>query len=72
MKEDIIPADRREIISSMEPLLLGARHRYHLTDLALDLTQSSVRFRTSLPTSIVFPAALAGRWMPGLFPEQPT
>src|SRR3984885_6986473 len=53
MKEDIQPADRGETISSMEPLLLGARHREHLTDLALDLTQKSAGFRASLPTSIV-------------------
>jgi hypothetical protein len=37
----------------MEPLLVGARHRQRLTDLALDLTQKSAGFRASLPTSIV-------------------
>jgi Fic family protein len=37
----------------MEPLLLGTRHREHLTDLALDLTQKSAGFRASLPASIV-------------------
>ena len=53
MKADILPADRGEIVASMEPLLLGTRHREHLTDLALDLTQKSAGFRASLPTSIV-------------------
>jgi Fic family protein len=37
----------------MEPLLLGARHRDRLTDLALDLTQRSAGFRASLPSSIL-------------------
>ncbi len=37
----------------MEPLLLGARHRERLTDLALDLTQRSAGFRASLPSSIL-------------------
>lgn len=53
MKADITTADRGEIVALMEPLLLGARHRQHLTDLALDLTQKSAGFRASLPTSIV-------------------
>src|SRR3984957_9738939 len=53
MKADNKAADRGETTSSMEPLLLGARHREHLTDLALDLTQKSAGFRASLPTSIV-------------------
>jgi Fic family protein len=52
MIADILPADR-ELVSLMEPLLLGVRHRELLTDLALDLTQRSAGFRASLPTSIL-------------------
>ncbi|MDP9054290.1 MAG: Fic family protein [Acidobacteriota bacterium] len=37
----------------MEPLLLGARHRGPLTDLALNLTQKAAGFRARLPTSIL-------------------
>jgi hypothetical protein len=36
-----------------EPLILGARHREHLTDLTLDLTHRSAGFRSSLPASIL-------------------
>ncbi len=53
MIADILPADRGELVSLMEPLLLGARHREHLTDLALDLTQRSAGFRASLPSGIL-------------------
>jgi Fic family protein len=53
MKADILTADRGEMISLMEPLLLGARHREHLTDLALNLTQRSAGFRAGLPASIL-------------------
>ena len=53
MITDTLPADRGEVASLMEPLLLGARHRERLTDLALDLTQRSAGFRASLPTGIL-------------------
>jgi Fic family protein len=53
MKEDVVPVDRGELVSLMEPLLLGARHRERLTDLALDLTQRSAGFRASLPSSLL-------------------
>lgn len=48
-------ADRGEPVSMMEPLLLGegSRHRSSLTDLALELAQSSAGFRRSLPESLV-------------------
>jgi hypothetical protein len=58
MRADILSADRGELISRMEPLLVGARHREQLTDLALDLTQKSAGFRASLPPGIL--ASLAG------------
>jgi Fic family protein len=47
-------ADRGEPVSLMEPLLLGegSRHRPGLTDLALELAQSSAGFRRSLPESV--------------------
>lgn len=46
--------DRGEPVSLMEPLLLGegSRHRPGLTDLALELAQSSAGFRRSLPENI--------------------
>src|SRR3984957_12892363 len=53
MKADILPVNRGELVSLMEPLLLGARHRERLTDLALDLRQRSAGVRASLPTSIL-------------------
>jgi Fic family protein len=55
MKADIKEQDRGEIVSLMEPLLIGdgSRHRGALTDLALDLTQKSVGFRRSLPPSLL-------------------
>jgi hypothetical protein len=53
MDADITTADRGEIVSVMEPLLLGPRHRGALTDLAFDLTQKSAAFRASLPASIL-------------------
>jgi Fic family protein len=49
----MLSADRGEMVSLMEPLLLGTRHRDHLNDLALNLTQRSAGFRASLPTSIL-------------------
>lgn len=55
MKADIKPAARDELVSLMEPLLIGSdsRHRGPLTDLALDLTQKSAGFRRSLPPSLL-------------------
>ncbi len=53
MDADIKTADRDEIVSVMEPLLLGPRHRGALTDLAFDLIQKSAAFRASLPASIL-------------------
>jgi len=53
MQQDIQAADRGELPPSMEPMLLGDRHRGPLTDLTLDLTQKTAAFRASLPASIV-------------------
>jgi Fic family protein len=53
MKADIKADDRGENAALMEPLLLGARHREPLTDLALELTQKSAAFRASLPASVL-------------------
>jgi Fic family protein len=55
MEADIKAADRGELVSAMEPLLLGdgSRRRAALTDLALDLTQKSAGFRRSLPPSLL-------------------
>jgi Fic family protein len=47
--------DQREVVSLMEPLLLGegSRHRSGLTDLALDLVQKSAGLRRSLPATLL-------------------
>ena len=47
--------DRGEVVSKMEPLLIGegSRHRPALTDLALELAQKSAGFRRSLPASLL-------------------
>ncbi len=47
--------DRGEMVSMMEPLLIGegSRHRGALTDLALELAQKSSGFRRSLPESLL-------------------
>ena len=60
MAADMNTADRGELVSLMEPLLIGdgSRHRGALTDLALDLTQKSAGFRRSLPPSLL--TSLAG------------
>src|ERR1035438_581741 len=49
------PEDRGEMISLMEPLLVGedSRFRSRLTDLALDLAQKAAGFRRSLPDSLL-------------------
>ena len=55
-ESDIRPVkDRGEVISLMEPLLIGndSRHRAALTDLALELAQKSAGFRRSLPESLL-------------------
>jgi Fic family protein len=55
MKADIKAADRGELISVMEPLLIGEGSplRGELTDLALALAQKSAGFRRSLPPSLL-------------------
>jgi Fic family protein len=56
IEEDIKAAeDRGELVSLMEPLLIGegSRHRGALTDLALELAQKSSGFRRSLPESLL-------------------
>src|SRR5438876_8867391 len=55
MKADIKAADRGELVSAMEPMLIGdgSPHRRALTDLALDLAQKSAGFRRSLPQSLL-------------------
>ena len=56
IKADIKAAgDRGELVSLMEPLLVGegSRHRGALTDLALELAQKSSGFRRSLPESLL-------------------
>ncbi len=57
MKADIRAdiADRGELPSLMEPLLIGedSRHRATLIDLALDLAQKASGFRRSLPGSML-------------------
>ena len=54
MNADTKVADRDELVSLMEPLLLGdrSRHRGQLTDLALELSRKSAGFRRSLPPSL--------------------
>lgn len=55
IKADIQAVDRHEVVSLMEPLLLGegSRHREALTDLALELTQKSAGFSRSLAPGIL-------------------
>lgn len=47
-------ADRGELVSAMEPMLLaeGSRHRGTLTDLAVELAARSAGFRRSLPDGV--------------------
>src|ERR1035438_2072537 len=65
MEADIRGADRGEPVTLMEPLPIGetTRHRGALTDLALDLTQHSARFRHSLPASLIASLADLARAM---------
>jgi len=44
--------DRGEAVSEMEPLLIGARHRGKLTDLALELALKAAGLRRSLPENM--------------------
>ena len=55
METDIQTDDRGELVSVMEPLVIGdgSRRRAALTDLAFDLTQKSAGFRRSLPPSLL-------------------
>ncbi len=56
IEADILAAeDRGELVSLMEPLLIGegSRHRGGLTDLPLELAQKSAGFRRSLPESLL-------------------
>ena len=55
MKADKIAADRGELVSLMEPLIIGdgSRHRAEITDLALELSQKAAGFRRSLPPSLL-------------------
>ena len=55
MEADKEAADRGELVSLMEPLLIadGSRHRGEITDLALELTQKAAGFRRSLPPSLL-------------------
>jgi len=47
--------DRGEVVSLMDPPLIGegSRHRSSLVDLALDLVQKATGFRHSLPQSLL-------------------
>jgi Fic family protein len=55
MKADIRAADRAELVSWMEPLLIGetSRHRAAITDLAFELIQKAAGFRRSLPSFLL-------------------
>lgn len=60
MNADLKVPDRGELVSLMEPLLIGDgyRQREVITDLALDLSQKSAGLRRSMPASLL--ASLAG------------
>ena len=68
--------DRGETVSMMEPMLISGSSRYRdgLADLAVELASKSTGLRKSLPdpivTALAFPATLASRWTPGLFPDK--
>jgi Fic family protein len=63
MGADIRADDRGELVSIMEPLIIGDRHRGELTDLALELTQKSAGFRRSLPATVLISLATLVRAM---------
>ncbi|MGH9674598.1 MAG: Fic family protein [Bryobacteraceae bacterium] len=58
-------ADRRELVSLIEPLTISesSRHRAGLTDLALDLAQKAAGFKRSLPASLLSSLATLVRAM---------
>jgi Fic family protein len=55
MNADLKAQDRGELVSLMEPLLIGDGYRQRglITDLAFDLSQKSAGFRRSLPASLL-------------------
>jgi len=55
MVADLIADDRGELVTLMEPLLVGegCRERGEITDLAFELAQKSAGFRRSLPSSLL-------------------
>lgn len=63
---------RGELPRNEVPALLGTNTDRHARRLLEPLTKSGVLSADSsrAPLRLGFPAALAGRWMPGLFPEQ--
>lgn len=63
---------RGELPRSETPALLGTNTDRHARRLLEPLTKSGILLADSsrAPLRLGFPAALAGRWMPGLFPEQ--
>jgi hypothetical protein len=66
-KSDVqVAADRGERVALMERLVLGegSRHRAALIGRGVLVSES-----TRAPPRLAFPAALASRGMPGLFPE---
>jgi hypothetical protein len=69
-KRTFLTEDRDEIVSLMEPLLLGPRHREHLTDLTLDLARKSSAFRASLPASILRSLSVLVRSMNCYYPKK--
>jgi len=48
------PENRSESLGLMEPMLISqtSRHRPSLTDMALELTEKSAKFQSSLPSGI--------------------
>jgi Fic family protein len=60
MSADLKVPDRGELVSLMEPLLIGDGYRQRglITDLAFELSQKSAGFRSSLPASLL--RSLAG------------
>jgi len=56
-------ADRGETVASMEPLVIGERHRGAIADLAFELAQRSAGLRRSLPESLLASLAALVRAM---------
>src|SRR5665811_2270758 len=65
MNADFKAEDRGELVSLMEPLLIGDGYRQRglITDLAFDLSQKSAGFRRSLPASLLASLAYLVRSM---------